>query len=90
MVPMPPRPSRPLPSVIDVCPGARRPIRRTIVEIRRLVDALVATFPDAALLVRDPGLAERIETTPHDHVVAQVIVSARAFLRALDDLAEPP
>jgi hypothetical protein len=88
---MPPhhRPPRIL-AVTVVCPHLRRPVRRAIVEIRRLVDALVATFPDAALLVRDPGLAERIDTTPHDHAVAHVITSARAFLRALDDLADPP
>ena len=29
-------------------------------------------------------------TTPHDHVAAHVIVSARACLRAVDDLADPP
>lgn len=85
----PPRPP-PIPSVTDVCPGVRRPARRVAVEIRCLVDALVADFPDAALLARDPGLAERINTTPHDHVAAHVIVAARAFLRAVDDLADPP
>lgn len=85
----PPRPP-PIPSITDVCPGLRRPARRAAAESRRLVDALVAAFPDAALLARDPGLAERIDTSPYDHLAAHVIISAREFLRAIVDLADPP
>jgi hypothetical protein len=87
---MPARSPPPIPSVFDLCPGVRRPARRVTNEVRRLIDALLAALPDAALLVRDPRLAERIDTTPHDHVAADLITSARALLRAVDGLADPP
>jgi hypothetical protein len=74
---------------MDLCPRLRPPARRAANEIRRLIDALVAAFPDAALLVRDPRLAEQINTTPHDHVAADLINSAHALLRAVDGLADP-
>jgi len=85
-------PSRtaPIPSVMDLCPGVRRPARRAANEVRCLINALVAAFPDAALLARDHGFAERTDTTPHDHVAADLITSAHAFLRAVEDLADPP
>jgi hypothetical protein len=75
---------------MDLCPGVRRPARRAAIETRRLIDALVAAFPDGALLARDPDLAECTDTTPYDHVAAHLITSARAFLRTVENLADPP
>ncbi len=57
--------------------------------MRRLVHILGVTFPDALALARDPDLAERIDTTPYDHVAADAIVAARSLLAAIDDLEQP-
>jgi len=64
-----------------------------LIEIRRLVDALVVAFPDAALLAHDPSAAERMDTTPYDHVAADLIAHARALsdaIAALDDRKASP
>jgi hypothetical protein len=61
-----------------------------VTQIRRLVEALAATFPDSAILVSDPGAAERFNTTPHDHVVADVIAAACALRDAIAALDDPP
>lgn len=79
-----------IPSVLDICPRLRRRARRAAVEIRRLVDGLVVAFPDAAFLARDPGVAERIDTTRYDLVAADFISAARALSEALFALDEPP
>jgi hypothetical protein len=75
---------------LDVCPRLRRPARRAAVEIRRLVDALVLAFPDAAFLARDPSAAERIDSTRYDHVAADLICAARAVSDAISALDDPP
>ena len=79
-----------VPSVTDLCPKLRRRARRAEVEIRRLVDALILAFPDAALLAQDPSTAERIDTTRYDHVAAELIGAARALGVAIAALDEPP
>jgi hypothetical protein len=61
-----------------------------LIEIRRLVDALVVAFPDAALLAHDPSAAERMDTTPYDHVAADLIAHARALSVAIAALVDPP
>ena len=90
MTSRPARPPHQLPSVLDICPHLHRRARRTAIEIRRLVDALIADFPDSAFLAREPGAAEWMDTTPYDHVAAELIVSARAFSQALSALDDPP
>ena len=84
------RRERSVPSVLDLCPRLRRRARRATIEIRRLVDALVADFPDSALLAREPGVAEWMDTTPYDHVAADLIASARALSDALSALDDSP
>jgi hypothetical protein len=79
-----------IPSVLDICPLLRRRARRAAVEIRQLLDTLIVAFPDAALLARDPGIAERIDTTRFDHVAADLIRAARALTEAISALDEPP
>jgi hypothetical protein len=79
-----------VPSVLDVYPRLRRRARRAVVGIRRLVAPLLIAFPDAALLARDPTAAERMDTTPHDHVVAHLLCAARALRQAISALNEPP
>jgi hypothetical protein len=78
-----------LPSVLDLCPHVRRPARRAAIQIGHLVAALTAAFPDAALLASDPSFADRIDTTPFDHVAADLIASARTLLRDIEALADP-
>jgi hypothetical protein len=79
-----------LPSLLDLCPRLRPRARRAATEIRRLVATLVAAFPDAALLAREPGAAGWIDTTPYDHVAADLIASARALSDAISALDDPP
>jgi hypothetical protein len=79
-----------VPSVLDICPHLRGRARRTAVQIRRLVDALVVDFPDAAFLVREPRAAEWMDSTLYDHVVADLISSARTLSDAIVALGEPP
>jgi hypothetical protein len=85
---MPPAPVL-LPSVLDLCPQLRPRAGAATIELRRLVAAVAAAFPDAALLVRDPQSAEYLDTTPYDHVAAQVIASAHALSDALSALQDP-
>ena len=54
-----------------------------------MLAALTAAFPDAALLAREPGAAEYLDTTPYDHVAAEVIASAFALSDALTALRDP-
>jgi hypothetical protein len=82
-------PVRDLPSAVALSPPLHRAARRASTATRRLVDALVAAFPDALALARDPGLAERIDTTPYDPVAAGAITAARSLLAAIDDLEHP-
>jgi hypothetical protein len=77
------------PSLVDFCPRLRHRARRTTAEIRRLVQILVADFPDAALLAQDPRLAECMDSTPYDHVAADIITCARALSRAIAELDSP-
>jgi hypothetical protein len=59
-------------------------------EIRRLVHAMAAAFPDAAFLARERGAAEWMDTTPWDHAAADFIASATALADALSALDDPP
>lgn len=79
-----------LPSVLDLCPRLRRRVRRAAIEVHHLVDHLGAAFPDAAFLAREPRAAEWMDTTPYDHVVADLITLARALSDAISALDEPP
>lgn len=79
-----------LPSVLDLCPDVRRPARRAAIQIGILLDALTAAFPDAVVLASDPSFADRTDTTPFDHVAADLIASARTLLRDIEALADPP
>jgi hypothetical protein len=65
----------------------RSDFRPTAIQIG--LDALTAAFPDAALLASDPSFADRTDTTPFDHVAADLIASARTLLRDIDALADP-
>jgi hypothetical protein len=87
---VPAHPAPLVPSVLDICPQLRGPARRSVVELRRLVAGLVVAFPDAAFLAREPRAAEWLDTTPYDHLVADVISSAVALSAALTALREPP
>lgn len=78
-----------LPSALDLCPRLRFRARRATLEVRRLVAAVAAAFPDAALLARDPRAAEWMDTTVYDHIAADVIASARALSDALAALDHP-
>jgi hypothetical protein len=44
---------------------------------------------DSALLVRDRGAAQRMDTTPYDHVVADLIAAARPLCDAIAALDDP-
>lgn len=79
-----------LPSVLDLCPRLRSRTRPTAVEIHRLLVALAEAFPDAVLLARDPRVAEWLDTTPYDHLAADVITAARALSDVLAALDHPP
>ena len=84
------RRARPFPSAIEICPSLRPRARHAATNIRRLVATLIAAFPDSALLVRDPGAAERINTTPYDHIAADVIAAAHTLCDAIAVLDDPP
>jgi hypothetical protein len=84
------RPARPTPSLLDICPRARGRARRAAIEIRRLVRALAIDFPDSIHLARAPGAAEWMDTTPYDHVAADVIIAAKALSDAIAALDDPP
>jgi len=60
--------------------------RRCRAHLERLDQILRADYPDAAAIARDPTLSERIDTTPCDQPVAEVLVRLKALLAALDDL----
>ena len=75
----------PLPSPKAVRAQARR-CRRTVVALCR---HLIALCPDAPALVRDPSLAERIDTTPYDLTAADALDGAKRLLAAIDDLLDP-
>jgi len=74
----------PLPWPKPVRAQARR-CRRTVLTLRR---HLIALCPDAAGLVRDPSLAERMDTTPYDHTAADALAGANLLLAAIEDLLE--
>lgn len=61
-----------------------------MVEIRRLVESLIAAFPDSALLAREPRAAEWMDSTPYDYVAADLIACAHALSRAIAALDDPP
>jgi hypothetical protein len=85
------RPARPfVPSVLDLHPRLRHRARRAAVEIRRLVSTLLASFPDSAILAREPRAAEWMDTTAYDHIAADLIVAATALSDALAALHDPP
>jgi len=82
-------PGRCLPSALALSPPLRRAARRASTATRRLLDVLVPAFPGALALVRDPRLAEHIDTTPYDHSAADTILAAAALLAAIDALEQP-
>jgi hypothetical protein len=63
-------------------------LRLRLASLRRLRRLLATSFPEARALVRDPGLAEREETTPADHAAAYALRATDGLLRALADLIE--
>jgi hypothetical protein len=60
---------------------ARR-CRRALLSLCR---SLVTLFPLAPVLLRDPSLAERIDTTPYEHSAALILAAADELLSALDE-----
>lgn len=60
-----------------------RRLRRTLLLIERDIAGL---FPTAVSLSYDPDLACRFESTPHDHVVADLLVALRVTGVAIADL----
>ena len=82
-----------IPSVLDICdfcPRVRRHARRTLANVRQLANAVAMAFPDAVLLARDPSAADRIETTYHEHVAADLYRAARALGDVISALDESP
>ena len=67
-------------------PRLRRRAARTRRILGRLRRDLVDFLPTAPLLVADPSLAERIDTTPEDHIAADALVAIAALFDALADL----
>jgi hypothetical protein len=59
--------------------------RRLVLALRLLARRLLLDYPTAAALRRDPGLAEREDTTPEDHAVADVLLAIDRLLDALDE-----
>ena len=66
--------------------STRAQARRCRAGLLALSRNLVDLCPDAEMLARDPGFAERFDTTPHDHAAAAVLVAARQLLAALDEI----
>jgi hypothetical protein len=60
---------------------ARR-CRRALLSLCR---SLTALCPLAPALLKDPSLADRIDTTPFDQSAALILATADEFLSALDD-----
>ena len=67
-------------------PRLRRRAARTRRILGRLRRDLVDFLPTAPLLVAEPSIAERIDTTPEDHLAADALVAITALLDALADL----
>ena len=80
-------------SIAPVLESLPRPIRRRLSRLAHALEQierdLVAAFPMADALSVDPALACSLESTPEDHVLADLIAVARMLRHAIDDLAEP-
>lgn len=52
--------------------------------------SLAAAFPDSALLAREPGCAEWLDSTLYDQVAADVIAAALALTESIAALDQHP
>lgn len=66
--------------------STRAQARRCRAGLLALRRNLIELCPEADAIVRDPGFAERFDTTLHDHAAAAVLVAARQLLAALDEI----
>jgi len=67
----------------------RRRAARLRVSAESLTHLLLATFPAAHLLLRDPTIAEHTHTTPYDHLAADTVAAVQHLLDTLAELAKP-
>jgi hypothetical protein len=68
----------------ELSPRAIYPVmHHTLYALRDLRRILVRFSPIAIALSKDPSIAERVETWPCDHDVAQILVAIRDLRRAL-------
>ena len=78
-----PPPSRGLPT------ATRRLLRRVWGSLRQLERELCPHFLTAVALSLSPDLAQRSDSTPQDHVVADLLVALRAAAAAIAELDQP-
>lgn len=78
-----PPPSRALPT------ATRRRLRRLWGSLRQLEREICPHFPTAVALSLAPYLAECSDSTPQDHVVADLLVALRAAAAAITDIDQP-
>ncbi len=69
--------------------ATRRLLRRLWGGLRQLERDICPHFPTASALSLSPHLAESSDSTPQDHVVADLIVALRAAAAAIADLDQP-
>jgi hypothetical protein len=69
--------------------ATRRRFRRLWTSLRQLEREICPHFPTAVALSLSPHLAESSDSTPQDHVVADLIVALRAAAAAIADLDQP-
>lgn len=69
--------------------ATRRLLRRLWSGLRQLEREICPHFPTAVALSLSPHLAECSDSTPQDHVVADLLVALRAAAAAIADLDLP-
>jgi hypothetical protein len=78
------------PAVLSLLsPGVRRRIFRLARALGRLERTVVDDFPMADALSVQPDLATYFDTTPEDHLLADLLATLRALNRAIEDLQHP-
>ena len=69
--------------------ATRRLLRRIWSGLRQLEREICPHFPTAVALSLSPHLAECSDSSPQDHVVADLLVALRAAAAAIADLDQP-
>jgi ubiquinone biosynthesis protein UbiJ len=78
------------PPVFDSLPPAlRRRLVRLASRLHHLERALTTDFPMADALSADPTIADRWDSTPEDHLLADFIAQLRAVRDTIADLRRP-